>query len=372
MNRRPSKSRSEYDAFSAERVRHFFASSPDSRFFEERRRHSPLFFVLVVLLFLLALTILSNLLINQFVFIRRTNVPVTGLAESLDGFSILHISDLKGARFGKDQRILRSALAKESFDVVLITGDMLSDLGNAEPFYELLDVLHELQPDVPVYFIAGDSDPEPASMAYAPGGSPFAPWVLGARQRQATLLNSPQYIEEEDQKIWFLSLTQATLDVNQLRWQYEEKLYAARASEDENAIELAEFQLQSINDTAQMRASLTEKDVTIVLTHAPNTEVLNITSGAKSYPIHLILFGHFLGGLTRLPWIGPVFVPTETLPRYGLFPGKQFMDRPTQIGKTRFIPSRGLGSTDSNYPFFFMRLFNPPTVDLITLSTSSI
>ena len=43
--------------------------------------------------------------------------------------------------------------------------------------------LRELKPDAPIYMMPGDKDPLPASMSYATGGSPFAPWVLGAKQR---------------------------------------------------------------------------------------------------------------------------------------------------------------------------------------------
>ena len=123
-----------------------------------------------------------------------------------------------------------------------------------------------------------------------------------------------------------------------------------------------------------MRSSIQSSDVTIVLTHVPNTDVLSISSipPSKTIPINVLLCGHFLNGLLRLPFIGPVFVPSEFLPMYGLFPGYHFLDLPLQIQKTYIIPSAGLGAHDSMYPFFFLRLFNPPTVDIITLSTSSI
>ena len=51
-----------------------------------------------------------------------------------------------------------------------------------------------MNPDAPIYLIPGDRDPLPASMSYATGGSPFAPWILGAQQRGARLLNSPRLI----------------------------------------------------------------------------------------------------------------------------------------------------------------------------------
>lgn len=75
---------------------------------------------------------------------------------------------------------------------MVLTGDMVSSRGNAQPLYTLIEMLHELKPGVPIYMIPGDKDPLPASMSYAAKpGSPFAPWVLGARRRGAQLLSAP-------------------------------------------------------------------------------------------------------------------------------------------------------------------------------------
>lgn len=101
---------------------------------------------------------------------------------ALEGYTLLHISDLKGASYGANQSRIRFALQKEDFDAVVLTGDMVSSRGNAQPLYTLIEMLHELKPGVPIYMIPGDKDPLPASMSYAASGSPFAPWVLGARR----------------------------------------------------------------------------------------------------------------------------------------------------------------------------------------------
>ena len=57
MNRRPSKSRSGYDAFSSEHTAHFTASAPDHSFFEPRRKSRPgrraLLLILLALLLIL-------------------------------------------------------------------------------------------------------------------------------------------------------------------------------------------------------------------------------------------------------------------------------------------------------------------------------
>ena len=324
---------------------------------------------------LILITVLINLVINQFVYIHRATIPITGLTEAFDGYTILHISDLKGERYGTAQDAIRSRLAKEHFDLVVMTGDMISERGNAQPFYELIEVLRDLNSAAPIYFIPGDTDPAPTSMDYASGGSPFAPWILGARQRGATYLSSPQMIESEEQRMWVMSLSNVTFDTLQQRSRYEQRLIDARRNGDKNEIELAEFELATINDTENARAALQENDIFIVLTHVPNTEIQTISTipYSKSYQIDLILSGHFLGGLVRIPIIGPVFVPSLMLPRYGLFPGSALYAKgERQVQKTWYSVSTGLGKSDRNDPFFFLRLNNPPTISLLTLSATKL
>ncbi|MBR1710674.1 MAG: metallophosphoesterase [Clostridia bacterium] len=375
MNRRPSKSRKEYDAFNPDQIRSFDPHGPSADFFKDKPRLLPYQLVLRGCFLLILITVLINLVINQFVYIHRATIPITGLTEAFDGYTILHISDLKGERYGTAQDAIRSRLAKEHFDLVVMTGDMISERGNAQPFYELIEVLRDLNSAAPIYFIPGDTDPAPTSMDYASGGSPFAPWILGARQRGATYLSSPQMIESEEQRMWVMSLSNVTFDTLQQRSRYEQRLIDARRNGDKNEIELAEFELATINDTENARAALQENDIFIVLTHVPNTEIQTISTipYSKSYQIDLILSGHFLGGLVRIPIIGPVFVPSLMLPRYGLFPGSALYAKgERQVQKTWYSVSTGLGKSDRNYPFFFLRLNNPPTISLLTLSATKL
>ncbi|MBP3655141.1 MAG: metallophosphoesterase [Clostridia bacterium] len=368
MNRRPSKSRSSYDAFSSSRTGGFRAASPDASFFEEKKRPRPLRRILLALLAALALTLVVNTAVNQFVFVRRVSVPVKGLAPSFEGYTFLQISDLKGALYGGNQGLLRMALADEAYDAVLLTGDMISPLGNAVPFYSLLSVLRELAPQTPVYFIAGDTDPVPLSMTYAPSGSPFAPWVLGAQQRGAQHLTAPVPIEREGQTLWLTPGSLLHLDVDTMQGQYEARYLSAAASGDENAIELAAHALKQLEDIRAARRATKEEDIVISVTHAPPTDDdLKTYAGA----VDLVLCGHTLGGLIRLPLAGALFIPSQTLPRWGLLPGKAAGSGLLQDTTPRVYISPGLGKQDERYPPFFFRLFNPPSVSLITLTQST-
>ena len=113
-----------------------------------------------------------------------------------------------------------------------------------------------------------------------------------------------------------------------------------------------------------------EGDVYLTATHVPPTD--NDLTGSLAQRIDLLLCGHYLGGLMRLPVIGPVFIPSQSLPFYGLFPGSATYSGLSRSGQTWVYASAGLGGSDALYPGFFFRLFNPPSVTLLTLSMSTI
>lgn len=366
MNRRPNKSRSGYDTFSVRDTARFTAATPGHDFFDPRRK-KPLHTRLALYFFLLFLAVIAvNIAVNQFVHVRRVQVPVTGLHEDFDGYTLLHISDLKGASFGGEQGLFASALSKAEFDVVVITGDMISKLGNAQPFYTLIDQLQTINPQAPIYFISGDSDPPITSREYFSGGSPFAPWVLGAQQRGARLLSAPECITRGDQSLWLTTVNQLNLDLDTMQGQFELQYINALTDGDENAIELAAYNLTWLEDTRAARKAIASSDAVVSLMHAPPTQDDLL---AKT---DLILCGHSLGGVMRLPFIGPVFMPSSSLPRYGLFPGTDFHYGLSRQEKTQVYVSSGLGGAGEDYPFFFFRLFNPPSVTLVTLTPSSI
>lgn len=371
MNRRPNKSRSSYDSFSPRHADHFTASSPDTDFFEERQRKPFLKRAMLGVLIALCVLLAVNFLANQFVHVSRVSVPVQGLSEAFDGYTLLHISDLKGARFGPDQMFVRTALANEKYDAVILTGDMVSQMGNTEPLYELLDVLAELNPSVPVYFIAGDDDPVTVSMAYSGSGSPFAPWVLGARQRGAELLSSPVLVEREGQRLWLATASQLNLDLDTMQGQYELQYLSAISSGDENEIEMAAHNLQSLEYTRDARKKMKSDDIFITATHVPpSREELSSVSGLSAQ-VDLILSGHYLGGLIRLPVLGALFIPSQNLPRYGLLAGSAYCGLSDET-RPLIYTSPGLGSNDDHYPGLFFRLCNPPSVTLVSLTPSAL
>ena len=68
-----------------------------------RRRRSPARTAVRFAALLLLAVLLGNLAVNRFVFVREISVPVAGMPLALDGYTLLQISDLKGASFGAGQ-----------------------------------------------------------------------------------------------------------------------------------------------------------------------------------------------------------------------------------------------------------------------------
>ncbi len=90
---------------------------------------------------------------------------------------------------------------------------------------------------------------------------------------------------------------------------------------------------------------------TLVLTHNPDSA---IQLGEKE--ARLVLAGHTHGGQIRIPWLYRHVIPS----RYGFDRGEQWLQTPR--GRVRVYTTVGLG--EIGLP---MRLFNPPTIDVLDL-----
>ena len=367
MNRRPSMTSHPFSG-SVTRQRH---TDTDAIFLHTPKKSRFLTGLRIFLLLLIALVIL-NLAANQLVFVQDTDIPLSALDSSNDGFTILAISDLKGTVFGQRQNRFREALSGKEYDAVVISGDMVSPLGNAQPFYDLLEVLQDISPEAPVYFIQGDTDPEAVSMENAPYGSPYAQWVLGAMQRGAVLLSSPVLLSEGDQPIWLCAASDLTMDTQSQQSRFQKIQHEAVSSGDGIEEDYAAFHLSRISGLQQARKTMKTGDICISVTHnPPESSYINALRAPSGRNTDLLLCGHWLGGLTRLPLIGSVFIPTDSLPNYGLFPGNAYNGL-SRTGSTWVYCSSGLGSYEKHYPAFFRRLFNPPSVSLLHLRVSSL
>ena len=134
-----------------EKNRYVFA--PDRRRF--RRPHRFLR-ALLILIPLLALTFtITNLAVSRRVKLEQIRLTVLNLPLELEEYSILHISDLHGARYGENQKAIKTSLGTTRYSCVVMTGDMLGEDGDVGPLLELIALMPS---DTPKYLIPGDMD----------------------------------------------------------------------------------------------------------------------------------------------------------------------------------------------------------------------
>lgn len=320
---------------------------------------------------------------NSSISVQRVTVSIAGLPKELEGYTILHLSDLHGRQFGDRQASLLRNITSEQYDIALITGDMVGKDGNAQPFYDLLDGLPSSRP---IYFISGDSDPGPLLETARDANGPvrefvLADWILNAEALGAHYLDAPVELSYNGGTIWLspeslMSMNASTTlsDISALNRAQTDLVIAgdmaARAALPFTAYRETVAQMH-LDATNQME----EGDLHIALSHYPPTTAY-LTAAAQaskndSYlrPVDLVLAGHYCGGVWRIPILGVLYIPSPEAERHGWMPDQSEVEGLRLLGSTSVYVSGGLGVTDRVYlPDF--RLFNTPKVTLITLSSA--
>lgn len=322
--------------------------------FSRRKRVHFMWWVFVSVLVVGIAAGIYSTLDNGRVIVREQRVYVANLPSDLEGFTILHISDLNAKQFGPGQKQLAAALKGKRYNAVCITGDMVGKSNNAYPFYEILSAL---DPTKPVYFIAGDSDPQPVDGQSSGYYSVLSDWIIGAQSRGATYVDAPASLQVGKSTVWFSDVSQLTLDLNTAAAAY------AAADTRESA-----YYAEVIDRTKLAREQMKDQDLHIVLSHKPLKEqtVLSIQSGERGESnlrtVNLVLSGSTVGGQWVLPFAGPVWYD-EWFPDADLVKGYHY------VGNVLQYTSAGVGTSGTN-PLPDFRLFNSPEVTLITVTSS--
>lgn len=347
----------------------------DPLFAEEKRRHPALTLVLIIVVILIMGIAFGNYMNNARVDVLKSAVTVTGLPAALNNFRILHISDLHGLQFGPGHDRLQAAIATLNYDIVCITGDVLAPNGDETAFLELIDLFKGKAGDIPVYFIAGDEDPEP--IAPSAEGTALAPWILHAQEHGAVYLDAPIRIDKGKGTIWLSPEWVYTVEADATQTALQNRL---KELQSETGAEIATlsvaYQLERLERIRSARRDTSEDDVQIAVTHCPLMQsalsdlYLYCKSNTENYVnrISLILAGHYCGGQWRLPLIGPIKVPeSSALGSGGWLPESERVSGVYYyMGIAQYI-TPGLGASNAcGLPAF--RLFNTPCVSLITLT----
>ncbi|MBQ8082540.1 MAG: metallophosphoesterase [Clostridia bacterium] len=353
-------------------------------FAPEQIRHGGrrLFIFLLILVMLIGAVLIVNIVINGQVQLVSQSVSSPFLSSSMEGFKILHISDLHGARFGAQQHGIEARIQNLKYNCVVITGDSVAPNGDYTALIEVLDLIDD---KVPVFLIAGDEDPAPILTAAGSGYNVKADYILAAERHGAIYLDTPYLMTVGKSNLWICPATTYTMDADTTRRSMEasrrELTEREETADQQAALRAVDYWLDVIDRTEEMRAQMKTGDFKICVSHAPFTaetidtlryqENGDLRNNAK--PVTLVLAGHYNNGQAHLPGLGPILVPA----RVGIYDTDRWFPGTTRLsgvstlsGITQYV-SPGLGSAAVYAPFSF-RFLNPPALTLLTLTTKMV
>lgn len=332
------------------------------------------FFIwLLIAVFLTALVVgVMNYGTNSRVSVHKETVTVWNLPSALDGFTILHLSDLHGISFGPNQALLKTTLDAYNYKAVVMTGDMVGP-GDEEAF---LNLIASLKPGVPVYFITGDEDPNPVWDTAHGDASALRSYITRAQALGAIYVDVPTPLTVGKTVVWFCSESQYNLDVAaQLRTyqtQRDNAIAMGQADTPDGAahIRALDYRIDQMNRLSVAKKQIQETDFQIVLAHEPLTEdyfheraVYQSDSAMSLANATLAFSGHYCGGQWRLPWNNQALY----VPELGYFPDERLYVGIGRIGGLTQHISPGLAAS-SIYRYQPGRLYNPPMATIIALS----
>ena len=333
--------------------------------------------VLTCLLLLTAVFLISNFIISNQVRLEQVRLTVLNLPEDLEQYSILHLSDLHGAMLGEHQKALKTALGDIRYSCVIMTGDMLGDNGDADPLLDLIALMPEATPK---YYIPGDTD-GPFLDEEAHGSlSIYQPWAEKLIAAGVTILDRPVSETRGKGTVWLVPEEVYTLNLERMKEVYQDQLAdmtrraTAQTADDAARRRVLEYETDRMDAIAEIRNDFRPEHIQVVLTHTPLTEayIRDMTTwGSKEDYFSLryaglILAGHYNGGQWRLPLKGAIYVP-----EMGWFPADEKVQGLSFPGGIPQYISPGLGS-DPHYEHQPGRVFNPPTMTLITLTRKAV
>lgn len=317
-----------------------------------RRRRLHLGRLLLLLLLLAAVSLAAYTAFdNGRVAVRTQRVFVADLPPALEGFTVLHVSDLGGRAFGAKAVELSRALRGKKWDAAVCTGNMLGEDGDPYPFYDLITAVGT---DKPFFFLAGRSDPAPVGRD-AGFYTVLSDWVMGAQNRGAVYLDRPQKVAVGGETVWFCEPSLLTLDL-------DGALAAYSASSTAESLYWQGVVTDTVAARKQMAASA---PLHVLLSAEPLDDdsagkLLGSTDGDFVRTIDLVLAGGTNGGQWKLPGLGGAWALGEWFP-------KEPLNGYGYAASLLQEVSGGLGvNPQSPLPAF--RLLNTPEVTLVTFT----
>lgn len=247
--------------------------------------------------------------------LTRVDVPVRDLPEALDGFEIIHLSDLHLTGYGPYEQALMRALRPLTARVVAITGDFL---GGPDGAAALIPLLMEVGRDRVTFGVFGNHD-------YRPPVNTQALARDLARVGVRLLVNDADVVIHRGHRLRFVGVDDP---------------HTGRADVPKAFSALP----PPLGD---------EREPVIVLAHSPD-----VFPDADEAGADLILAGHTHGGQICLPGGYPITTNTRV--------GRKFSRGLVDNGPTPMFVTRGIGTSKLR-----MRLFCPPEIAVIRLVRAS-
>ena len=352
-----------------ERNQYIFASELTRK----SRSHKLRTLILLLLPILIITAWVLNVTISRRVLLEELRLTVLNLPDDLEGFSILHLSDLHGARYGEEQKAFATALGNTRYSCVVMTGDMLGENGDTKPLLELVSLMPK---NTPKFLIPGDTDGPAIDTAAHSSLSVYTEWAEELQAAGIQILDRPVLITRDKGRIWFVPEDVYALDLEVTRGVIKKQLdeLNARATsltpDDAAKIRALEYEAERIEDLAWLKEEFLPTDIQVVLTHTPlgSDYVADLISWTEKEDLFsmryagLILAGHYNGGQWRIPFVGAIYVP-----ELGWFPEDSLVQGFSYIeGIPQYI-SPGLGS-DPHYEHQPGRVYNSPVMTRIVLT----
>lgn len=334
-------------------------------------------FLLAIIVVLVGVIVISNGNVQPV----YEPITVVGLAEDLEDYQILVISDMNGKRFGDQQGSLVRQVESLGYDMILCMGDMVGEDGDPEPFYEFLDGIS--RPNR-VYFVCGDSDPgpfldSPRNIQGTLEQLVLEDWILGAVERGAHYVDVPTAVEVGESKLWLTPTNYLNVEATPLRENWKEQMrqeedgVVSGLASDYNSLPFTSYRYRQAEKFYAAVKSISSSDMLIGLSHVVpedgfiRSAAMHDNQEGYLFEPELIVSGHYCGGVWKLPFVGAFYAPNRMLPNYGWFPAKEDVNGLSKIGETQVYITGGL-STTASIPVLPFRVFNDPEISVLTFT----
>lgn len=259
---------------------------------------------------------------NHWIVVKDYELHFEDLPENFSGMTIVHLSDLHDATFGKDQKRLIKKVKKEQPDYIFFTGDFVDS--NRYELHNSLQVIDELVNIAPIYYVIGNHEVATNKVDDI---------VETLEEIGVTVLQNDAVTITRGLQ----ALTIGGIDDPLMRVSEQINDESIIASNIEKAF-------SNVGEVDQFK---------LLLSHRP--EFLDVYAQQN---LQVVFAGHAHGGQVRLPLIGGLVSPGQ-----GWFP--EYTSGVYQSFSTKMVVNRGLGN--SLIPF---RIFNFPEVVVVTLTRS--